>query len=468
MQASAGRQAADVGSGAAPAGISGIARHPPGYRRRRFRNWFFIGLLYAGYYLCRYNLSTVTVELSRDLGLSRQQVGAISSGRDLGYAIGQVINGLFADALGGKQAMALGALGTVLCNLLFGAVSASTITWLLGALIVIRVADGYVQSFGAPGMVKINTSWFQRRERGKFAGIFGFMIQLGQLGVNQLSGLLVGGVTISALGISIARQDWRIMFYVPPAILLGILILTWLNVKNHPEEAGFHIEHPEDEHAADPQRRLPLSVVFRTVVSNPLAWAAGGAYFCTGFVRRAYDYWWAKYLYDVWQVDKSSHWFYLLGALLPMAAVGGSLLAGLVSDTLFRGRRSPVAAMLYGLESLVIAAAILVLGHSRLGSALSACVFLTLISFTCNSSHSIIGTAVAMDIGGRKMSGFALGIVNAFQYYGAILAGFVLGRLMDRYGWNAFFVSMLPFSLLGLTLMASVWRLTRGRDVKGA
>jgi len=37
--------------------------------------------------------------------------------------------------------------------------------------------DGYFQSFGAPGMIKINAAWFNRNER-EPSRIFGFMIQL--------------------------------------------------------------------------------------------------------------------------------------------------------------------------------------------------------------------------------------------------------------------------------------------------
>ena len=37
----------------------------------------------------------------------------------------------------------------------------------------------------------------------------------------------------------------------------------------------------------------------------------------------------------------------------------------------------------------------------------AAVLFLILISFTANSTHSLLGTAAAMDIGGRKMAGFA-------------------------------------------------------------
>ena len=48
-------------------------RHPEGYRLRRGRNWFFLGLTYASYYLCRYNLSIVAPELKDALNISNTQ-----------------------------------------------------------------------------------------------------------------------------------------------------------------------------------------------------------------------------------------------------------------------------------------------------------------------------------------------------------------------------------------------------------
>lgn len=447
-----------------------IAHHPHGFRLRRFRNWFFLGLLYAGYYLCRYNLSTVTPEMARELNFNNQQTGMLSSGRDIGYMVGQVTNGLFADSLGGKQSMAIGALGTVVLNLGFGWFSRWDVAFLLGGFVLIRVLDGYAQAFGSPGMVKTNTAWFRRDERGTFAGIFGGMIQLGQIGVNQLSRLLLNGFTLSILGISlftVARQNWRIMFIVPPIMLAVILLLAWLNVKNHPEEAGYKIKHDDDE-GEDPTGRLPMKEVFVRIACNPMIWVNAGAYMCTGFVRRAYDFWWAKYLDNAWGVGKGSTEFAVLGFVLPAAAVLGSFGAGFVSDKFFRARRSPVAAALYGFETLVVLAAFIVLTHQGLGSPLLGCVFLVLISLTCNTSHSIIGTAAVMDIGGRKMAGFSLGIVNCFQYVGSTLAGVPLGYFVDKFSWPALFASMLPFSLLGMLLMTGTWLKTRGRDVRGA
>lgn len=447
--------------------------HPPGFRLRRIRNWFFLGLLYAAYYLCRYNLGIVSPELTKEFNYSNEQYGFISSARDGGYAVGQLINGLLADGLGGKQSMALGALGTILFNLLFGAASWWSAPWLLWAFVVIRLLDGYMQSFGAPGMIKINTAWFQRRERGRFAGIFGGMIQLGTVGAGTLGKLLLVGFTIPVFGLAIRGLDWRAMFFVPPVILLVIAALMWLNVKNNPEEAGYRVAHDDEDADARHEEPVRLRDVFARIATNPLAWVNALAYFSTGFVRRALESWWVLYMLNVWKVGKQAadgqpDYYTWLVWLLPVSAFIGSLSSGVISDTLFGGRRSPVAAALYGIETVCILLSLYLLGFTDYGSPALACVMLTIISLTCNSSHSIVGAAVPMDLGGRKMAGCAAGIIDSFQYFGSILAGALLGNWIDAYGWNALFWAMLPFSAFGAILMSVVWLATRRHDVRGS
>src|SRR5262245_58819089 len=123
--------------------------HAPGFRLRRGQNWFFLGLTYAAYYLCRYNLSIIAPELKRDLNLNNKEFGTIQTARDWAYAFGQFINGLFTDRLGGKLAMTLGAVGTVMFNVMFGflCLRFSHVVWLLSALIIVRLFDGYIQAF---------------------------------------------------------------------------------------------------------------------------------------------------------------------------------------------------------------------------------------------------------------------------------------------------------------------------------
>ena len=77
------------------------------------------------------------------------------------------------------------------------------------------------------------------------------------------------------------------------------------------------------------------------------------------------------------------------------------------------------------------------------------------ISFTANSTHSVLGTAAAMDIGGAKMAGFASGVIDSFQYFGGSLAGVFLGALLDQ-SWNYYFYFMAPFGVIGGVLMLSI------------
>jgi MFS transporter, OPA family, glycerol-3-phosphate transporter len=147
-----------------------FAPHPPGFRARRGLNWGCVGLLYTSFYMCRYNLPIANSAISAEFGFSKSQMGWIISTALFAYACGQIINGLLTDRLGGKRAMLIGAAGTIVMNTLFGVAS---FAGLLALFVTIRGIDGYLQAFGAPGMVKINAAWFRKNERGRFAGIFG-------------------------------------------------------------------------------------------------------------------------------------------------------------------------------------------------------------------------------------------------------------------------------------------------------
>lgn len=456
--------------------------HPPGFRARRGGNWFMLGLMYASYYMCRYNLSVAAPRLMDYFGFSNTQYGWISSARNWAYAVGQFFNGLLTDRLGGKQAMALGAVLTILLNVCFGMASYAGAGSVLLLFIIIRGCDGYAQAFGAPGMVKVNTAWFVKSERGRFAGVFGLMIQLGQISIYSLGPLLLAGATIPLLLFTLhipkdRPENFRWLFWVPPAIVFIVVIVMYAVVRNNPEEAGYRIRHDDAESVADGDHedKIPLGVVFRTIFRKKMVWVTACAYFCTGVVRTAQYDWWIIYFDREWGLDITvSTLVIITGALLPISAFVGSIGSGYISDLLFKGARAPVAMALYGVETAVILASALVLTSPALASAPLAAVCMVLISLTCNSTHSILGTAAAMDLGGRKMAGFAAGVIDSFQYIGAGLAGVGLGALIDyavanwAIGWGAWFYFMLPFSTAGMLLMGYIWWVTRGRGVTGA
>src|SRR4029078_9897602 len=103
--------------------VSSVGEYPPGFRARRGLNWGFLGLLYTSYYMCRYNFAIANKSISAEFGFSRAQIGSIITTSLLAYAFGLIINGLITDHIGGKRAMLIGAAGTIVMNILFGAAS---------------------------------------------------------------------------------------------------------------------------------------------------------------------------------------------------------------------------------------------------------------------------------------------------------------------------------------------------------
>jgi OPA family glycerol-3-phosphate transporter-like MFS transporter len=417
--------------------------HPPGFRARRGLNWGFIGLLYTSFYMCRYNLPLANKAISGEFGFSKANMGTIITTALLAYACGQIINGLLTDRLGGKLAMLIGAVGTVIMNVLFGVASFWGLLWLF---VLIRGIDGYMQAFGAPGMVKINAAWFRHNERGRFAGIFGFMINLGRFGIFKLGPALLAGFVFLGMW-RIPPLHWRWLFWIPAGIATLVAIGMAFVVKDTPQQTGFPGVNPDDPQTDDV--RASLGQVFMAIVANPVVWIIACAYACTGAVRQGVDQWFPRFLQDVHGLSLDSPQFQWVGFLIPFVASAGSLLSGYVSDTIFGGRRAPVAAGLYFLETIIILLA------AQFHTANAAVLFLVLISFTANATHSILGTAAAMDIGGAKMAGFASGLIDSFQYFGGSLAGYFLGRLLDR-SWDHYFYFMAPFGILGGILMLTI------------
>ncbi len=462
-----------------------MAKHtyPPGFRARRGLNWGSLGLMYAAYYMCRYNFRFATPGMQDEFGFTTTQIADMLAIWSLTYGTGQLVNGLLSDRIGGKRSMQIGAFGTILVNLAMGLLPLVVVGGALaaaakfvfrsdvidpafGAIALVWLVNGWFQSFGAPGMIKINAAWFKRNERGTFAGIFGFMIQLGQVVSSKLSPAILNGISLGIL--VIAPGQWRWLFIIPPAVTLVVAIFMSFAAKQSPDEAGFPgvIEDEIDNSAGV---TVSLKESFKTIFTHPLVWFYACAYACTGAVRTSSDQLSILYFQEQLGMDMKTNipatvaWTL---AAMPMAAVAGSLASGWFSDKFCSGHRSPVAMFLYFLEAAVITIAAFLLIKGLVGPTpagiLTGCIILIVISLTANSTHSIVGAAAPMDIGGKKMAGFASGVIDSFQYYGAAISLFITGRVLDatkaEYGWLFWYIIMAGFGVLGGISMLLVMR----------
>lgn len=169
--------------------------HPAAYRRRRFFNWFPLGLTYATYYMGRYNLNVTSETIMHRFDLSKADFGMIATAGFWTYALAVIFNGPLADRIGGKKSILIGAAGSCALNLLVGALFLNGWqTKIIVGMSLLNAVNMYFQSFGALSVVKVNAPWFHVRERGIFGGVFGIMISSG-----YFLALTVGGWILAHL-----------------------------------------------------------------------------------------------------------------------------------------------------------------------------------------------------------------------------------------------------------------------------
>ncbi len=240
-------------------------RHPPGFRARRGLNWFTVGLLYAMYYMCRYNFRFAGPGMREEFGWGPQQIADLAGWFSLAYGTGQLVNGLFCDRIGDRTSMLIGAVGTIVLNLVIGFTPAISTFSVFAALWML---NGYIQAAGVPGMVKINAAWFNRDERGVFSGIFGFMIQSGQMTISLLAPLILNGFAF--LAFAVGPGQWRMLFTLPPMAVALVALVYYSSPPPAPTKPA--IRAPSTTTSTTPPAP-PCRSGMRSSTSSPTRWS---------------------------------------------------------------------------------------------------------------------------------------------------------------------------------------------------
>src|SRR4029453_2573995 len=89
-------------------------------RQWRWRIFAVTWLAYAGFYLCRKNLSVTMPLIAKEMQFTPLQLANVVFGYSLLYAVGQFGFGLIADRFGSRITVTIGLLLSVLANVLMG------------------------------------------------------------------------------------------------------------------------------------------------------------------------------------------------------------------------------------------------------------------------------------------------------------------------------------------------------------
>ena len=236
--------------------------HSKAFTRRRFLNWFPLGLTYAFLYFGRYNINEVTSALGKLT--DKSAFGTIFAVGSAVYAWSFLVNGPLTDKLGGRKTILIAALGAGIANAMMGvmvwavmargwAPPGGIVTWFC----VLYGLNMYFQSFGAVSIVKVNAAWFHLRERGTFGGIFGILISLGLYFAYDWGSRIVDTFEV----------QW--LFWIPAAVLALFFVLSAIFVRNQPSDAGLPDFDLGDATRSDGPRLGPAAVFWK-LLSHPV------------------------------------------------------------------------------------------------------------------------------------------------------------------------------------------------------
>ncbi len=419
--------------------------HSDAYRRRRFLNWFPLGLTYATFYMGRYNINVASSTMMKSFALTKGEFGTIATAGFWTYALAVMFNGPLTDRFGGRRAILIGAAGSAVMNLIMGLLFLNGWqTKIVVGMSMLYAVNQYFQSFGALSVVKVNSPWFHVRERGVFGGIFGIMISSG-----YFLAMTVGGWII-------AKLAWYWVFLIPSAAMATMFFVDMLMVADSPKSAGledFHTGDATSDHA-DKAKPVDFTYLVAHVFKNPVILTLTAAEFCTGFVRQGLLLWFVPFLKEVHGVTPGSMLFSVATGGVTVGGICGGLLCGWMSDKLFQSRRPPVAFIFY-LAQIV---AVFLLGQTK--DPATACF---LVGFCCAwifGVHGMLSGTASMDFGGTKAAATVAGLLDGVQYLASGLTGIYLGRFLDKHGWGVWTYTLMPFSLVGALLMIRLWNST--------
>ncbi len=422
--------------------------HSEAFRRRRFLNWFPLGMTYAFLYMGRYNLNVATTALTGYT--TNADFGTIFFWGTLTYGCAFILNGPLTDKLGGRRTILISAAGSAAMNLAMGGVVYGVLNgWtppggIVVALSVLYAANMYFQSFGAVSIVKVNASWFHVRERGVLGGVFGILISLGIYFAYDWSRLIAAALP----------AQW--VFFIPAAILGVFLVIDYFLIRDQPSHAGHPDFDTADASSGDTGPQLAVWEVFKKMIRNPIIVTILCIEFCSGYLRNAIMQWYPKYAKAIGIGDEfvASNW----GMLLCVAGITGGMFAGVISDRVFDSRRGPVSAVLYGGMTLGALVMFAVMGHVMLGWTV---IFMSLCVI---GVHGMLSGTASMDFGGKKNAGLATGVIDGAVYAGTAAQSILLAKLFptgdaakSADNWSVWPIAILPLAVIGLVLATRVW-----------
>lgn len=390
------------------------------YISLRNRTFWGATAAYSLYYVCRMSLSVVKQPLIDSGALTAGQLGIIGSALLFIYAAGKFMNGFIADYCNIRRFMATGLMVSAVVNLLMGAMGLFYSTCGLSSMIlfigfaILWGLNGWMQSMGSPPGIINLSRWFPLSKRGTYYGIFSASPYLG-----EFLSFIITGVVVSALG-----WEYGFVFAAAGGFLGAAVILVFMS--DTPESRGLPSVQELSGEKMRHEDTMPTVQVQKYVLRHPGIWIIAASSAFVYIAKYAIAGWGVLFLQKAkdFSLENATQIIAFSAAL----GVVGTVLAGWLSDKVFRGDRVKPA-IISGILSFIALALFLFTGGNYIINIL----YVSLFSLAVGVLYCIVAGLMAVDIVPRKATGAALGIVGISSYVAAGIQDIASGYLIQGY-----------------------------------
>ncbi len=405
----------------------------------RYKVFAYSWLGYAGFYFCRKNFSVTMPIIIDELGYTKNDMAIVLTVYSFTYMLGQFISGYMSDRWGPRIVVSIGLFIAVIANFTMGMMGS------LVAFVFLMGANGLGQSTGWSGLIKNMTPWFLPKERGVVMSWWSTCYVIGAFLATIFATYWATNETI------FAELGWRRAYIMPAIVLAAIAILYALFTRNRPPDVGLPVLVEEEEVQVSTKSKGEQYHLIKKLVSKRELWIASFIYFVLKLTRYVFLFWLPLYMVEALHYSSQDSGY--LSSVYELVGFFGVILAGYVSDHLFRSRRFPVVAIMLLLMAIICFVQPLIanLGMVAIG------INIGLIGIMTYGPDSILCGATAMDIGGKKGAAMAAGIINGVGSAGQLMSPFVAAYFSEKMGWDALFYGFVLLALVGSVLAFSKW-----------
>ena len=388
------------------------------YKSLRNSTFWGVTVAYSLYYVCRMSINVVKQPLIDEGILSAGQLGLIGSSLLFVYAVGKFMNGFIADYCNIRRFMATGLFISAVVNLLMGVFGLFG-NMLPTMLIFISFAilwgiNGWMQSMGsAPGVISLSR-WFPQSRRGSYYSLFSTSPYIGEFISYNLLALVVGWL------------GWQAGFIAAASAGLAGATVILLFVSDTPESKGLPSVQELSGETLTKADKMPTRELQKMILKHPGIWVIAISSAFIYITKYAVAGWGVLFLqkargFDLAQASQVIAFSAVFGIL-------GTVLAGWMSDRMFKGDRARPA-VLSGIISTLSLILFLFVG----GSFVLNIFYVSLFSLSTGVLYCIVAGLMAVDIVPRKATGAALGVVGISSYVAAGFQDIVSGYLIQGF-----------------------------------